>query len=122
MTKSLNQQIFEILNEKFPGEFKAGDCKYSGESTFGTEINEAGDLLNGNQCGEFLHDAFWLAEKVGLFILAEDKIGKGSLTTFNGQWCLDLIHINCSTQFWLADSIPEVICKAVIEIYGRKEK
>ena len=103
--KSMNQQIFEILDEMFPGE------KYNLVST-GIEYYPPEDKPFLNYLGDFdncdLNLAFWLADKVGLF----DGFGKRIRKLVKGNYQM---YINGSS---LEGSLAEVICKSVIGIYG----
>ena len=102
MDKSLNQRMFEeVLEPMFPGEF---------------EYTDYDDFISDNNnsfyfSGE-IEDAFWLAEKVGLF----NGHGQRIRRLKNGNH-----HMFSSTYDAVGETIPEVICKAILEIYGKKE-
>lgn len=110
--KIINQQLFEqVLDPMFPGEFKItknNDLytlkRYCMIQDFSPDIN--------------LDDAFWLAEKIGLFqhlILGYDFLLK--------EWRIGEpggISVNYIDYFCQAKTIPEVICNAILVIYSKK--
>jgi hypothetical protein len=106
--KSINQRIFEeVLEPKFPGEFIT-DKFY--ETTYYYRINDV--YYNFERRFErSIEDAFWLAEKVGLF-----KNYGNLMQNQDDSWSIGPRgedHFNART-------IQDVICKAVLDIYGRK--
>jgi hypothetical protein len=116
--KSLNQRILEeVLDPMFPGEFtyfeeaiiRTNNLKTSGQYHY------VGHAF----CFSYdLEDAFYLAEKVGLFektLLSKSFDGKKWIIVTDGE---------CGVIWFDAikgETIPEVICKAVLTNYGRKE-
>lgn len=111
-TKSLNQRLYEeVLEPRFPRVFKY-------PSTFpGRDIIEENRIhIKYRQPDISLDDAFWLADKVGLFdnkLIVLSKISDEWLISYN-DYDLGLSHISESK------SLPEAICLAILEIYGRK--
>lgn len=59
-----------------------------------------------------LEDDFWLAEKVGLFDFY-------SLSRFDENDFMIMSKLD-NMEKYLDSTIPEVICKAILEIYGKK--
>lgn len=103
----MNKQIFNILDKKFPGEFKltGPDFIANKRNTIFTQWL-------------YIHDAFWLAKKMGLFknlYLTQSMEGnRWEITrTDHGIW-------KDHTILFRARTIQEVICKAVISIYEHK--
>lgn len=117
--KSLNQQIFEqVLESMFPGKYiyHRNYLNPNGGS-LGERISD--NNKNPHSLMDFLslEDAFWLAEKVGLF----DHIAlEARLMRYGGKWEITVCdQIEEHKQFY-ADTIPKVICKTVLAIYGKK--
>lgn len=108
--KTINQQIFErVLEPMFPGQFKAPSSEQS-EREYNSHQTEY-DYENN------LEDAFWLAEKVGLF-----HHGYVLGLNINGYVILNLnLSNNIIKEIANSDSIPEAICNAVLSVYGSKE-
>lgn len=110
--KNINQQLFEsVLEPMFPGEFIT-DVKYK-------EIY----LFKGNgkyyNFSKNLDNAFWLAKKFSLFkrSYASDCVLFESLD----GWKIHKIFGE-KEEYFEAKTISEVICKAILEIYGKKDK
>ncbi len=112
--KPLNLQIFEeILEPMFPNEFqvenRGADCLVIYEN-----IEKGTQDYKNFEHG--LYCAFWLAEKVKLF----DR-HQLSRPYNNDDWCISDSFYEADADVVIrAETIPEVICKAVLEIY-RKE-
>lgn len=103
--KSTNEKLFAILDKLFPGEFsfKANSSYLKPVLRHNTRIDpiiEASDLV----------DAFWLAEKVGLF-------DEYFLMKFEDEWQVREVQYN---DVYLGKTPQEAIVNAIIEIYGEE--
>lgn len=108
MDESLNEKVFEILNKKFPNQFKIMDLEPSRN----------------------LNDAFLLADKLNLFQEAKAAL----IHEFRQVFEDGAIKVDSDFPMWLimgrsggfefdefisqGETIPEAICKAIIKLHG----
>ncbi len=105
--KTTNEEIYDILNKKFPYEHFA----FYKESVAIIGADIPSQFYDPER---YIEDAFWVAEKLELFCiynLTRSEHGRYWLITdrFN-----DVIET--------CEELPQLICNAIIEIYGDKNE
>lgn len=109
----MNEKLFEILDNMFPGEF---------------EFEHRTSIIRGKLKGEFLDpentsdypnslaDSFWLAEKVGLFDSYTFHKRSQEYVIINIDELVATDHFNV----FCGDTPQDAIINAIISIYGDK--
>lgn len=100
----MNEKLFEILDRMFPGQFYLG---VKGSLFY---------IITGRLLWlDDLKDAFWVADKVGLFKdgIVLEKRNKWRISEYK-YFRIDFVEISSG------DTPQEVMVKAIIAVYGEK--